>query len=226
MGAGSTEAREPDPRYNETLGGQMDAATRSIRANCDDIVDNLPIPRPFTLDRFVRELGDRRGRLIELVPARLGATAPCGLLVSTDDIDYVCYAENTSPLHRWHIIFHELGHLELDHEGPRVTLPPDDPQARLDTGLNGAVPEHSDPVAALRLLLPDLSPTLIRRLLSRTSYHAEEERPAELFATLTAARVNRVIGLPHLATPRDMEMDLVRLRSIFDVPVQRSDSRG
>lgn len=211
--------RGPDPAATTTtLGGQVNAATRLIRAHCANIVDNLPIPRPFTLDRFLRELGDRRGRLIQLVPARLGATAPCGLLVSTDDIDYVCYAENTSPLHRWHIIFHELGHLELDHEGPRVTLPPDD---RLE-----AEPEHADPVAAMRLLLPDLSPALIRRLLTRTAYHAEEERTAELFATLTAARVNRLIGAPHLATPRDMEMDLVRLRSIFDVPVQRRDSRG
>lgn len=83
-----------------------------------------------------------------------------------DDVIYV--EEKTSRLHRDHIVLHEIGHLLRDHPGP-----------------GGAHP--------LARVLPDLSPELIERLLTRTAYTTDEEQEAELIASLirTAARAQR-----------------------------------
>lgn len=192
-----------------------------------DIVRDLPIPRPFTLERFVGRLSERRGRTIELVASWLGASAPCGLLVSTDDVDYVCYASNTSRLHQLHIILHEIGHLQLGHRSRRITMllaqpkrsPP--PDAVADEVADEIAPAREESLGALEALLPRLSPTLIRRLLGRTAYVDAHERDAEVFATLAGDRISRVLApadhrIPHDTVPHDL--GVLGLQSLFGVP--------
>ncbi|GAB3448981.1 hypothetical protein [Actinophytocola sediminis] len=176
-----------------------------------EVVDRLPIPRPFTLSRFACGLSERRGRTIELVPARLGASAPCGLLVSTDDVDYVCYASNTSAIHQLHIVLHEVGHLELGHTSRRIMMgsaAPTSPHA-------SQIEPPGDPLRAFEALLPRLSPALIRRLLGRAGYRDADERDAELYATLAGERINRVIDPSEGLTSRDRRV--VGLQTLFDI---------
>jgi hypothetical protein len=200
----------------------VDTTIRGGRTECVDAVDALPIPRPFTLDRFADQLGEQRGRPIKLIPARLGATAPCGLLIGTDEIDLVFYAANTSTFHAHHIVMHEIGHLVLDHQSTRVVLGPDPSGvARART----AVVTQPDPLVELReKFTPDLAPQFIRTLLARTTYDAEEERRAELFAALAVSRIARQDAVPHHPSAR--ELDLVRLQLVFDIPTARNGSRA
>lgn len=80
-------------------------------------VEQLPMLRSFNLKRFVSAVSDRRAKPIELVEAPMGGSAPCGWLVRTREVDYVCYPTNTSCLHQLHIVLHEIGHLVLGHTG-------------------------------------------------------------------------------------------------------------
>lgn len=198
----------------------MDAATRPIRARCAELVDALPIPVPFSMDLLVRRLGERRGKPIQLFPTMLDPHAPCGILVSTTTIDFVCYAANTSPLHRQHIVLHEIGHLEFDHEGHRITLTDDQP----DPPESPAGAAQHRVSAGLEQLMPHLDPSGIRRLLHRSSYHTPDEAEAELFATLAGDRINRLIETPHGPAPQDLTV--VRLRTLFDIPTPRGGHRG
>jgi hypothetical protein len=142
------------------------------------------------------------------------------VLITTDTIDIVCYAANTSPLHRQHIILHEIGHLVLDHAGHRITLTEDHPPALPDQ--TGTVPRRCPDL--LEQLLPHLDPSGIRRLLHRSTYHVEDEHDAELFATLAGHRISRLVERPDGAAPRDLT--LVRLQTLFDVPAPRGGERG
>jgi hypothetical protein len=194
----------------------VDVATRSIRTRCAERVDALPIPSPFDMELLLRRLGDQRGRRIRLFAAELDPSAPCGVLLSTNTVDYVCYAVHTSPLHRQHIILHEIGHLLFDHEGHRISLTGDE-----------SPPSHSHSQRrvskAIEQLLPHLDPSGIRRLLHRSVYHAPDEREAELFATLAGDRISCLLEAPRSAAPRDLTQ--VRLRALFDIPAPRGGAR-
>lgn len=141
---------------------------------CEQLIGALYIPDPFDMRKFLTGLARQRGRTIELIPATLPVTLPCGMLISTDDADYIFHATDTTPLHAQHIDMHEVGHLLLDHAVESV-----DDQAPMLA--------HQ---AAVRSLLPDLSPELIRRILGRTVYSDAHEREAELFASILLARTD------------------------------------
>ncbi|GAA1482164.1 ImmA/IrrE family metallo-endopeptidase [Gordonia sinesedis] len=70
-----------------------------------------------SVTRRVREL---TGRRVELTPMQLSHRSLHGLLVSTADVDYVVYEENTSRFHQEHIILHELSHQLWGHQGQIV----------------------------------------------------------------------------------------------------------
>jgi hypothetical protein len=137
---------------------------------CAELVAALPIPTPFTIEALVAELGERRGREIRLMRLPRGPRVPHGLLIRTDDTDFIGHAAAIAGLHREHIVLHELGHLLHADDGEAV-----------NPGILGQ----------LRNVLPDLSPELIRRLLTRTSYDDRAERCAELFATMAAGHIAR-----------------------------------
>ncbi|HEX6342479.1 hypothetical protein [Umezawaea sp.] len=112
-------------------------------------------------------MAERRSRAIILVPTS-DFPDVMGMWVATDTMDLILYEQATTPPHQDHIILHELSHLLCDHF--RDTLPEAD---------------H------MRSLMPDLDPAMVRRVLERTGYSAEEEREAELLATLIAHRAAR-----------------------------------
>lgn len=146
---------------------------RALRRRCQRIIGTLDIPDPPDMHHLCRHLGERRGRQIHLLPLRLPAVSPCGMWVSTGKFDAIFYEENTSPTHQDIIIGHEIGHLLCGHTTTSV----------IDAD-------------ASRLLLPDLDPGLVDRVLGRTSYSAIEEREAETISTLLLRRVNQAATAP------------------------------
>jgi hypothetical protein len=139
---------------------------RQLRRRCEALIADLTIPEPFDLEGFCANLVRTHGRPIHLLPVSLPADAPCGLWVAGEHGDYIAYEAGTSPVHQRHIILHEIGHLLGRHE----------PQEQL----------HG---SQARALFPSLSPETVRRILRRTSYTTDEEREAELIASLILRRI-------------------------------------
>lgn len=140
----------------------------TLMRRCRRIDETLDLPEPFDAAELVARLARRRGRPIELiaVPARPGA--PCGLLVTAGQADYIVYAGDTPPLHQQHILVHEYAHLLLGHTGG----------VSLTSGLTQG-------------LLPHLSAGLVERVLGRTIYQDQQEQEAELLASLILTRAIR-----------------------------------
>lgn len=140
---------------------------KALRQRCERLLRDVEIPNPFDVDVFADSVSRRRGRPVRLL-AKTTPLGPCGLWLALPSADWVFYEDGTSRLHRDHIIVHELAHLLAAHE----------PAERLDPG----------PLAAL---LPDLDPTMVQRVLSRSAYAAVEEQEAEMIATLVLQRAGR-----------------------------------
>ncbi|MEV5279679.1 hypothetical protein ACFYMW_25435 [Streptomyces sp. NPDC006692] len=136
---------------------------KALLRYCAEVVERVEIPAPYDANAMCDALERIRQREISLVPMAMPARpgTPCGLWIATDDIDYILYQKNTSKAHRAHIVRHEGGHMLLGHT---------------------STPAHQDEVA--QLLMPNLDPALVRTVLGRTIYTSEEERAAEMVASL------------------------------------------
>jgi hypothetical protein len=133
-----------------------------LRRRCEERLRGIRIPSPFDLDAFCAEVEVRRGRpLIRRPVPGLSAQAPCGLWIGTAEADHVFFDPGTSPLHAEHIVLHELAHILSGHSGADGTF------ARL---------------------FPDLDPATVSRVLGRVSYTTEQEREAEMMASLIRGR--------------------------------------
>ncbi|MFE5588482.1 ParH-like protein, partial [Kitasatospora sp. NPDC056531] len=62
---------------------------RSTLRRCRRIAEQLELPSPFDPAVLLDRLAARRGRPIELLPVPARPHAPCGLLVSTQEADYI-----------------------------------------------------------------------------------------------------------------------------------------
>lgn len=143
-----------------------------VRRRCEQLLPRLPIPEPFDLVQFQARLAAERGRPLhvrEMPPRESGD--PSGWWIGTATADYVFVDPDARPVHREHIVLHELAHMVLDHA-------------------------HSEPLLdeSVAALLPSLEPSLIKTMLGRTRYSETEEQEAELLATLIGrqAREGRV----------------------------------
>jgi hypothetical protein len=124
----------------------------------------LPIPVPWDRNVFIENLGQMRGRAIRLVPADTAALAdsPCGIWLACDDEDVILHETGTTDYHIDQIVGHEIGHILLGHG--RGASHPCDP--------------------AVCQALPDLDPDTVRAVLGRSNYAGDQERDAEMFASL------------------------------------------
>jgi IrrE N-terminal-like domain len=128
-----------------------------VRSLCRDITAGPPPAASLT--DFCDRLGGQRGRPIVLLPFVGDGQSPSGLWLKGTQRDYVCYDAATSPMHQEAIIWHELSHMLLGHPGP-----------------------VADALTS-RLLLPDLDPGLVARMLGRAAYTDRLERQAEELAS-------------------------------------------
>ena len=164
----------------------------TLRRRCEARLAELDLPVPFDVGALCRALETRRGRPIVLCPVATGA-GPCGLWADTPTADLIFYERDTTPLHREHIIVHELCHLLWEHRPP--------PLSEADVR---------------QLLFPDLQPALVRSVLQRASYSRDEEREAELLSTLILEQAGRaaVPGTP--VTERQRPGPLGRLETVLE----------
>lgn len=168
---------------------------RRLRRRCERLfTDQMQIPDPFDVRKLCRDLGIQRDKPIELLPMYL-PEGPSGLWLSTDVADYVCYECHTSVLHQTHIILHEVGHIICGH---------------IASSIDGDVSQ---------LLLPDLDPAVIGRLLRRTHYTDSQEREAEMVATLILQRASWQGGsASNHISPQDTDVLKRIVRSLSQTP--------
>jgi hypothetical protein len=159
--------QEQKQQQSTGLGGNMSTDFRSLRRRCEARLRKLELPDPFDLPALCAAIGAKRRRPIHPI-AVAGKMGACGLWVSEKDADYVFYEEETSPLHRLHIILHELSHIIFEHR----------PVPLGDACVDSAV-------------FPSLHPETVQALLQRAAYSTDEEREAELLATLLLTRIAR-----------------------------------
>ncbi|OBI50591.1 hypothetical protein [Mycobacterium sp. E787] len=138
----------------------------------------LPIPVPWNRGVFVDNVAKMRGRAIRLIPTDTAtlAESPCGLWLACDDEDLILHEVGTTAYHIDQIVGHEIGHILLGH-GRSGARGVEDARARM----------------LCRQALPDIDPDTVRAVLGRTDYGSDQERDAEMFASLlmiAAAEVN------------------------------------
>lgn len=140
-----------------------------LHQRCQSTLDQLSLPRPFTIDALCQELSAQRRRPLHLhpLPEQAARNSICGMWLATETDDHIFFEQRTSRVHQEHIVLHEIGHLLFDHCGT-------------DLGHGGAP----------QALLPDLSPQLVQRLLGRTSYTNRQEQEAEMLASLLRIRAS------------------------------------
>ncbi len=142
---------------------------RRMRRHCARLVRDIKVPVPFDAEALCREVGDRIGEPIHLLPVAMPADGPSGLVISGSRAHYLCYDSGTRPLHQQHIIAHELGHLIAGHTTGHV--------------------EDTEP--ATPALLSTLDPVVVRQALARDAgYDRREEVEAEIIAELLLRRAH------------------------------------
>ncbi|MBX9360273.1 regulator component [Streptomyces sp. WAC04114] len=147
-----------------------------LQRKCAAILRDLGVNRSLSFDAIRERVEELRGRPLVLkeLPEQAAIAGACGLWLGTDDADYVFYEARTAPLHREHIILHEIGHVLCDHH----------------RGITDPGDELTDQ------LLSGLQPHLVKRLMARTSYTTAEEQEAEMIASLiqSAGKTGPVAG--------------------------------
>ena len=147
-----------------------------LRRRCQARLRQLAVPEPFDLTELCRSVSIGRGRPLHVrgISGPSTRARPCGIWIATGDDDWIFVDQQTSPLHRQHIVLHELAHMLCGHAA--AELPENDMLGRL---------------------FPDLSLDMVKTVLSRSSYQSEFEREAELLASLILARVpSAAVAMP------------------------------
>ncbi|MGV9785858.1 regulator component [Streptomyces sp. NPDC003435] len=165
-----------------------------LRTACEERVAALRLPHRFSTRDLCDAVAAERGRPIILRPLRtLGAIdAPCGIRLETPDADLLFYEEGTSALHQNHILAHEVSHIICDHPG----------SLELDADAFHAI---------------GFNPTLVRRMNGRTSYSTDDEREAEMMATVIRQHIYRGRVLP----PSEPAKGAERWEALFAKPVRK-----
>ncbi|MFI9272577.1 hypothetical protein ACIGXM_17885 [Kitasatospora sp. NPDC052896] len=121
------------------------------------------MPRPFSVEALCHQLAKQRRRQLHLMPLppEAAASGACGLWLSTSTSDFIFVERNTSLPHQEHIVLHEIGHMLFDHQVLSLAEP-----------------------ATMSEIFSDLGPDTLRRFLARTNYSTQQEREAEMLASL------------------------------------------
>lgn len=141
---------------------------RRLRRRCRQIIGDITLPEPFSAQELSAHLAQERGRPLCLLPLPTPTVpgTPSGMWLATERGDYIFHDAQTSPLHQEHIIMHEIGHMVCDHRS---------------TGDEQRLYRHID--------LAD--PHSIRQALPRLRYSDEQEREAEMIASLILEAAGR-----------------------------------
>jgi hypothetical protein len=175
----------------------LDVDLRQLRQRCEARLSELDLPEPLTVQAYRDAVAERRGRPMEFRPVAFG-TGLSGGWIPGPDRDYVFYERETTLLHQELICLHEVSHMLCGHRPPRVTAPE---------------------VAAL--LFPDVPTSLVQRMLQRAGYSTEEEREAELLASLV---LKRTVGGPPRPEPQPLDTETVGVLRRLEASLERDRS--
>jgi hypothetical protein len=122
--------------------------------------------------QLCERVADRRGRRLELLPFALRGSDIHGMLVATEDADFIVYDQDAPFYHQQHIQLHEISHLLYGH---------------LDEadGLQGE---------QLHTQFPQLERLGAVKVLRRSDYDAHMERQAETLASFLGAALRAQSG--------------------------------
>ncbi|WP_105034128.1 hypothetical protein [Cryobacterium aureum] len=134
--------------------------------NVSTAVDGLALGETFTFDELVSAVQRRRGRPLRIVELAgiTGRDGLCAVCFMKDGKDVILHAHSDSALHRQQFVLHELAHMILGHEFEDAPDAPD-------------------------VLLPDIPPQTLRRLLRRQDLSTDQEVQAETLADHLAAGI-------------------------------------
>lgn len=173
--------------------GRNGNSRRRLERSCRTKIADLDLPTPFRLSGLHQRLELQRGRELwvqgsEDLPAEI-----TGLWIGTVTRDYVFYRAGLDGCRRDQTILHEFSHVICDHRSARVTD---------------------------QAWLRDRCPWLtglgdVEHMCMRTDYGTDDEREAELMASLILSRATRRgrLSSPELE-PEELRV-LQRTESIF-----------
>ncbi|MFJ2111560.1 MULTISPECIES: hypothetical protein [unclassified Streptomyces] len=123
------------------------------------MVRELDLPRMDSVEELCEVVADRTGRTVRLVPRRMRVGEPSGFVERRADADVIHFEQETSGLHRAHIICHELAHLLCGHLGE---------------------PPSAEEEKTAQVELPTIDPDMLRLVLGRSHYDGAAEEEAEI----------------------------------------------
>ena len=138
-------------------------ADQQLRRRCEARLRALTPDGPLRLDRFIADVVTSRPRPLSFVPVSL-LGRPYGLWLTDGETECIWYERDTTPSHQRHIILHELCHLLCGHQP-------------LEPG-------------ALDAPVPHLDRERLRAIMLRSGYTIEQEREAEMLASLISERAS------------------------------------
>lgn len=154
--------------------GRKEPPNKKIGGPVDPLL-HISIPTPFSIEKLCRNVADHRGRPLIVEPMRgvtRQATDVCGIWVELENTDCIFYEAATTPLHRDHIVLHEIGHMLLGHTDKEIDVKP--------------AADFSD-------IFTGISPDMVRKVLGRANFSTPQEREAEELAN----RIASMAGLAH-----------------------------
>lgn len=167
----------------------------SLRKRCESILGRLELTHPFSLEALCDRIAEQRGRPIRLhpLPKEAAESGVCGLWVGTAKVDYVFYESQTTPLHREHIVLHEIGHILFGHHSLEAE------------GTAGASGAEGPGTAGTE------DAEAVPTVLGRTNYTTRQEQEAEMLASMI--RIRTATPGPHPAQGAGGRDTLARLES-------------
>lgn len=149
-------------------GWRRNPSQLALVKQCERLLEDLPIPSPFSVEALVRNIEEARGRQIRLVPlddADGGLGTACGLRVKAPGLTLILYRRRSSRNQTEHIILHELSHEWLDH----------------GTSLTDEQVQRYVPTRIREEVIRRFPGTLVQ---GRVDFSSPEEKQAEISASL------------------------------------------
>ncbi|GAA1273980.1 hypothetical protein GCM10009665_72010 [Kitasatospora nipponensis] len=163
--AGAPTARRPAPHRAVPLGHwrlsegeQHVQGVRRTRRRMRALARQLELTPMSTVEDLCAAVAELTGRPVRLEPRRMRVGEPSGFVERRAEADLIHVEQETSGLHRAHIVCHELAHLLCGHL---------------------AEPPHPDEEQAL-VELSTIDPEVLRLVLGRSHYDDAAEEEAEV----------------------------------------------
>ncbi len=135
----------------------------------------LKLPALSSVEELCAAVAERTGRPVRVTPRRMRVGEPSGFVERGAEADVIHVEQETSGLHRAHIICHELAHLLCGHLAEPPT--PEEERAMVE--------------------LPTIDPDILRLVLGRSHYDDAAEEEAEV---LGAELMRRLVLAPGAGT--------------------------